>query len=236
MFKIAKKDPKVAVVFHGYSLNVYQATLALWVRLIWGIMGSPEEQRMGRLAMAVFVALKKGASLLIIGTGATVLNDQKEADFIIDYLFKNFHKLAQFKAFEGVDLEKAEVRIREIIYSETNSINTTTAVKESHLILHKGGYIDITGVTCFLHAPRNINESFQSQFETWGYGSGVIISTTYSEISWVDGKVPTIFEPSSDSKGTNAPEILVKFFSLSLRGKKIFLFFAKFLLKILRIF
>ena len=143
-------EPKTGILIHGRHLQT-----AGWVNLVWG---RPPDL-LGQLPMGVLVAALENAMLIALGTGASEIDGKLEAEFTRDYLFDNFHRLSEFTAFLGFDLEHLEARIHNTVRLDTKSQNTRQEVVECARIMAGAGVNRIIRVSAPTRIPRCLLEA-----------------------------------------------------------------------------
>lgn len=129
-------------------------------------------------------------------------------------------------------------RLKKILIPETKSKNTLEAITIALNFLRDKGVKKVFGISSPGHGARCISNSAWVQWK-WRVEANkkdMQVWSGYCDTCWKDGYFPVVFEWGSDDKGTGAPGVLGIFFKLSLRGKRFFLFFARILLKVLKIF
>jgi len=140
---------RVGVWVHGFHLQA-----KIWKKIIWG---EPPDL-LGRLPKAVLVTLEEKAELLGFGTGASEINGKKEAEFIRDYLLEHFSELAEFTAFQGINLVQARKKVASISKLELQSQNTKQEAEFAVEMLEKHGIEKIFLVSSPVHLPRCLRD------------------------------------------------------------------------------
>jgi len=180
---------RIAVWVHGLYLQAED-----WKRIVWG---EPPDS-LGRLPKGVLVVLEEKAVLMGFGTGASEIDGKKEAEFTRDYLMEHFFELAEFSAFQGVDLIKAREKVEKIAKLEMKSQNTREEAEFAVEMLEECGIEKLFLVSSPIHLPRCFKE-FYTVFEE--KGNKLLIQNLYatpSQTCWGGSTVKdvVIVEPS----------------------------------------
>ncbi|KAA3609502.1 MAG: hypothetical protein DWQ01_09220 [Planctomycetota bacterium] len=150
---------KTGVLVHGCHLEAYD-----WRGIAWGY---PDRNELGRIPKGVLVALETNADLLVFGTGAScrlVEEDgqqivKREGEYTLGFLLRRFEELAEFKAFEGVDLAALRKRVEGIAVADVDSMNTEQEVRNAARMFLRQGIEGMVLVSSPTHLPRCLRDA-----------------------------------------------------------------------------
>lgn len=119
---------KTGILVHGYNLNAGQ-----WASVAWG---KPRDE-IGRVPMAVYVALSEQAAVMVFGSGASEKDGLLESEATARLLWERFEELAGFAVFESglPEMKHPDTashyrrRIESILHLDTRSRNTREEIE-----------------------------------------------------------------------------------------------------------
>ena len=138
----------IGILVHGCHLQADE-----WEHIVWG---QPPDQ-LGRLPHAALLAWeeRKALACVCFGTGASQTDDGVlEGDHTLALLLERLPRLAEFDAFEGVDLKELEVLLRRSCVAETASQNTVEEVRAGLTLFASKGCRRAVLVSSPTHLPR----------------------------------------------------------------------------------
>lgn len=109
--------------------------------------------KLGQVPTALLIALKKGASILSIGTGASEKHGIKEARWTRQYARVHLDELKQHPFFHDADFDRME-HLLETAFTEVKSQNTVEEIKFVFAEYARRSVTDIFAVTNPSHGPR----------------------------------------------------------------------------------
>jgi hypothetical protein len=179
---------RTGILVHGCHLEAFD-----WRGIVWG---SPPHEP-GRIPMAVYVAVKEDADVIVFGTGASERGGKKESEFTREYLLEHFSELEEFSCFDGMAIGQQRDRMEAISVAECDSRNTLDEMGAAGRIFLEKGIEKAILVSSPTHIPRCIRDAlevFQApEFATLKRNLYAVASDT----SYLGGRVEdvVIFEP-----------------------------------------
>ena len=245
-----------AILIHGYSLLTHKdlvSSLHLgprsWNNVAWGNI---DNHLMGRVLFGVYLALMHKPLMLIFGTGASCIFENKpisrsdweekgrpeniewDSDFTFNYLMENFDELMNFPLLKDVivklgGISNAKKHIDSISEIENKSKNTSEEIINALSLCNKNKNIKyLLRVTSPSHDPRCVSYQINSLREYSGNVEQVFSIPCETDFS--EDEDVLIFEPQSGPgvKRKKSPcNILNNFFSLSYEEQNAFLNLAE---------
>lgn len=143
----------VLVVVHGRHLETKK-----WEELVWG-----KEGVMGTVPLGLYLALKKGAKHLVLGTGASEKDGVKECEYTLSFLRSHLKELGSFPLFAGIDeadvskLAELLSHNRDWVVLDKEAQNTVDEIKNSLALCARVGAVELIHVTSPAHVARCSN-------------------------------------------------------------------------------
>lgn len=192
---------KTGVLVHGFHLQAEN-----WEKIVWG----KPPNLLGRAPKGVMVALEENADIIVFGTGASVKDGKKEAEYTRDYLLEHFLELVEFWALEGIDLAEAKEKISQIAKLEIKSQNTFQEPRFAADIFRRANAERIIIVSSPTHISRCLRDALMV-FDR----EDVIAQPSHT--GWADASEVIIIEPPyrPDRQKSNLHSFVKKLMALS---------------------
>lgn len=146
----------------GCHLQAKRVDGSIWKQIVWG-----DGTRKGRLVQGLYVAVEEYADTISFGTGASKIDDIKEAEYTYLYACDHMTELditTDHRRF-------LESRLgREDVVLDCESQNTTEEVRKALSLAGDGNTIYF--VTSAFHASRAVNEVTKAQRDLFPIGRG----------------------------------------------------------------
>eukprot|EP00617_Octactis_speculum_P023424 CAMPEP_0185753368 /NCGR_PEP_ID=MMETSP1174-20130828/12073_1 /TAXON_ID=35687 /ORGANISM="Dictyocha speculum, Strain CCMP1381" /LENGTH=407 /DNA_ID=CAMNT_0028431165 /DNA_START=16 /DNA_END=1240 /DNA_ORIENTATION=+ len=166
---------RTAVVVQGFNLQADD-----WEHVV---MGSIENQKLGRIPHAVLVAHRERASLAIFGSGASAVNGRKEGAFTLEYMLDNFNRLIAFDSIRdlGLNLLSLRARMEAISICETESLDTFEELEEACALLSRTDVEKVILISSATNMPRCLRDAV-TVFSRRNYFPIIIASPCGSDV------------------------------------------------------
>lgn len=150
-----KRQEQIAVLCHGCHL---QAVLGerTWQNLVWG-SDTNLPTMAGRVPMAIYVALLKGAKMVVFSTGASSKDGMVEAAYTYQFMMERIGSLADLMSKElKMRITPNELRrwIKHRVFLDAVSQNTAEETETNLARAIEANCTEVVGVTNAFHAPR----------------------------------------------------------------------------------
>lgn len=179
---------KTGILVHGCHLEAFD-----WRNIVWG---SPPYE-LGRIPMAVYVAVREKADVIVFGTGASERGGKKESEVTREYMIEHFSGLKEFSSFEGIPVEDYREKMETISVAECDSKNTIEEMRAAGKIFLEKGIEKVILISSPSHVSRCIRDALAVFQEP---EMAVLKRSLYaaaSDTSYLGGRVEdvVIFEP-----------------------------------------